>query len=253
MQRMGERGDLTRVRSGWYALPEVDPLIVAAARAGGAAGCVSGLAVRGLWVPPGDALHIAVPRNARRIRATPGTIVHWTGLPGSAHPLATLEECVRVAVRCSEPAAAFAIVESVLRSRRNASWMPRLLSASPPDRRDLLLQAGTVSESGTESIVAFHLTRLGIPFRPQVGIPGVGRVDFVLGDRLVIEADSEEHHGKLKQRRRDLKRDVLATALGFTTIRLDYMQVMYDWTTAELAIRSALARGDHVGRRLQMS
>jgi very-short-patch-repair endonuclease len=253
VQRAAARGTIRRVRSGWYALDDLDPLLLQAAGAGGAVGCVSGCRLWGIWAPHHEALHLIVPRNARRIRAAAGTIVHWTGTPGSSHPLSPLAECVRVAVRCADAADAFAVVESVLRSRRDSSWLARAVLESPLDRRELLRRAGSASESGTESIVAFHLLRIGVPFIQQASIAGVGRVDFVIGDRLILEADSDEHHGKPEQRRRDRRRDTSAAALGLTTLRFDYTQVVFDWSTCELAIRAALAHGDHVGRRLQMS
>lgn len=241
------------MRSGWYALPGSDPTLVGAAAAGGAAGCVSGCSVWGLWVPPDEPLHLAVPRNARRLRAPAGSVIHWTKQRGDHHPLDSLEECVRVAVECVEPASAFAIVESALRSRHRTPWMPDLLERAPLDRRALLRHAGTVSESGTESIIAFHLRRMRIPFRAQVEIGGVGRADFVIGDRLLVEADSEEHHGKARQRRKDLLRDTAAAALGFTTLRFDYTQVLYDWPGVELALRAAITHGDHRARRLRLA
>ena len=46
-----------------------------------------------------------------------------------------------------------------------------------------------------------------------MAIPGVGVVDFVIGDCLILEADGETHGGR--NRHRDLVRDAIAMALGF--------------------------------------
>src|SRR5690606_38148437 len=84
------RGDLIRLRRGWYGLPSLDEATRAAARAGGIVTCVSLLAARGVWVVPHrDAPHIAVPAHASGRLIRPGVIRHWTaaaGVADSAHP-----------------------------------------------------------------------------------------------------------------------------------------------------------------------
>lgn len=47
--------------------------------------------------------------------------------------------------------------------------------------------------SGTESIVRYRLHCLGIRVRTQVPLPGI--VDLLVGDKFVIECDSESYHG----------------------------------------------------------
>jgi very-short-patch-repair endonuclease len=93
----------------------------------------------------------------------------------------------------------------------------------------------------------------GIVMRAQVDIAGVRRVDFVIGDCLIVEVDSREHHGLRAQRRRDLHRDAAAATLGFITLRFDYWQIMEDWATVEAAVLASVARGDHVSARHRMS
>jgi very-short-patch-repair endonuclease len=60
-----------------------------------------------------------------------------------------------------------------------------------------------------------------------VRIRGVGRVDLVIGDRLVIECDSREFHDKADSYAADRARDLELLRQGYREIRLTYAQVVY--------------------------
>jgi very-short-patch-repair endonuclease len=85
------------------------------------------------------------------------------------------------------------------------------------------------SESGTETRVRLFLARLGYGVRPQVVIRGIGRVDLLVGESLIIECDSRAHHTGEETYRRDRERDLVAAALGYRVIRLTWEQVFLDW------------------------
>jgi very-short-patch-repair endonuclease len=86
------------------------------------------------------------------------------------------------------------------------------------------------------------LLSLGIPFRQQVVIEPIGRVDFVVGERLVIEVDGREFHSDPYK---DRKRDALLSVAGRRVLRFLYAQIVYERSIVEAAIVSALARSDH--------
>jgi very-short-patch-repair endonuclease len=88
-----------------------------------------------------------------------------------------------------------------------------------------------------------RLRAAGIRLRTQVVIPGVGRVDFLVGDRLIIEADSREHH--LSAYQADRTRDRVAIGLGYLVIRLTYEDVVYRWDTVYRDIQSVIQRRAH--------
>jgi very-short-patch-repair endonuclease len=71
-------------------------------------------------------------------------------------------------------------------------------------------------------------------------------VDLLIGDSLIVEIDSETHHGKPEARRRDLQRDAVAAALDFETLRFDYTSVMFDWPFVTAMVESVVARDGHV-------
>lgn len=73
-------------------------------------------------------------------------------------------------------------------------------------------------------------------------IDGVGRVDFVVDGRLIIEADGKENHDGPHERHKDRVRDAAASALGYETLRFDYAQLIHDWDTVQRSILAALQR-----------
>lgn len=92
-------------------------------------------------------------------------------------------------------------------------------------------------------MIRLRLRAAGIHLRTQVVIPGVGRVDFLVGNRLVIEADSREHH--LPKYQVDRTRDRVATGLGYLVIRLTYEDVVHRWDVVFADIQSVIRRRWH--------
>ena len=105
------------------------------------------------------------------------------------------------------------------------------------------------AESGLETLVRWRLRAWGIRVRTQQNLVSVGRVDLLLGERLVVEVDGVENHASPEHRHRDLVRDANAAAWGFVTLRFDYAMVIHDWPTVELALRGLLDRGIHLSDR----
>ncbi|NUT58055.1 MAG: DUF559 domain-containing protein [Agromyces sp.] len=94
-------------------------------------------------------------------------------------------------------------------------------------------------------IPALRLRRIGIPVRQQVAILG-HLVDGLIGDRLVYQIDGFAHHRTAAQRRQDIAHDRRLALAGFTVLRFDYAQIMFDWPAVELEIRTAMAQRLHL-------
>lgn len=247
-------GRIIRVRKGWFASRRLAPESVAAARIGGAPACVSAARLHGLWVPPAEeGLHVAVRPGTARLRdpedaAAPlapaaGVTVHWTD-PRS-RTLQAVPEAIALAARCAGPETAFVLLESAMHRRLIGRGERALLNSSAPGWfRAWSRHASGLSESGTESLVKLLLLSLDLPFVQQVRMPDVGRVDFLVGRRLVIEADSRAHHTDLY---RDRKRDAVLSVRGFRTLRFMYSQIVYERAEVEAAVVGALVRGDIAG------
>lgn len=101
------------------------------------------------------------------------------------------------------------------------------------------------SESGTEFLFRYRISKSGIHPSPQVTIADVGRVDFVIGERLVVEVDGAAYHTDPARFEADRRRDAVLSAKGFRTLRFSYHQVMSRWPTVEAAVLGAIIRGDH--------
>ncbi len=100
-----------------------------------------------------------------------------------------------------------------------------------------------MSVGGTETIVRLLLRGRRVRHRTQVSIDGVGRVDVLVGDRLVIEIDGAGFHTG-PEFERDRRRDFeLVMRGGYLVLRLSYDLVMREWTSVQAGILELLARG----------
>jgi very-short-patch-repair endonuclease len=263
VQRATDAGSIQRIRRGWYSGPGANDQLVRAIRAGGALACVSGCAFQGLWQPWDPQLHICAPRGARHIKdpdtGAPVTsehpsrrlLVHWNAgaFESSSGGVVPLVECLAQTIRCQPADVAFAVLESALhKGKLSAADRARLASNVPQRRRDLVTAAGPLADSGTESLFRYRLLQRGVTMRSQYSIPEIGRVDFLIGDRLIIEIDSDAHHGDREQRIRDHRRDAALARLGFRCVRFDYHLIIWDWPLVEAAVLALIERGDHLRR-----
>lgn len=248
VRRAADAGRIDRVRQGVYALPDLDPDIVTAAAHGGALTCASALRAWGVWVlpEPDRSIHVWLGK-AGRAHAHPGCAcsVHFS-VGRSALGLAPVADCLIHAYRCIDGEAFFAAYESAWNKRLiGAHDRARIRAALPRSAEWMLDLARPDAESGLESLLRLRLHLLGIRLDCQVDIAGVGRVDFVVGRRLILEVDGRENHAGVDRRHRDLMRDAAASARGFETLRFDYAMVVHDWPSVVAAIEQALLRTAH--------
>ena len=105
--------------------------------------------------------------------------------------------------------------------------------------------SSSLSDSGVETIPRARLERIGIRMRQQVVLDG-HPVDGLIGDRLVLQIDGFSYHSTPEQRRRDIAGDRRLTLRGYTVLRFDYKQILFEWATVEAEILAAMARGLHL-------
>lgn len=264
---MVHAGDLERLRNGWFAVAGTPPELARAVRLGGKLSCISALRMHGLWTMPDKRVHVAVRGNAARLRSPddrrvpwvaaehPDIALHWNAVPVRTpreSPLDVVLAALCHHIVCASRESALVTIDSALNARVGgrpvvrADELVRLSAGLPAACRPYIDEADAHSESGTETLVRIRLRRLGLRVRVQVRIGRVGRVDLLVGDRLVIEIDSRAHHlgdNYEKDRRRDLE----LARQGFVVLRLSYARVMFDWPSAEAAILDLVRRGEHLG------
>jgi very-short-patch-repair endonuclease len=148
---------------------------------------------------------------------------------------------------CCREEAFFSALESALRRALlppgGLRWLRRRL---PVEMRWLVAFARSDADSGLESLIRLRLHRLGISVRTQIFIDRVGEVDFVIGDRLIIEADGRENHEREREQVKDLRRDALAASAGYTPLRFSYALIVREWPLVEAAILGMMARRAHL-------
>ncbi|WP_432559979.1 type IV toxin-antitoxin system AbiEi family antitoxin domain-containing protein [Granulicoccus sp. GXG6511] len=251
VRRMLTRGSLLPLARGWYATPTADTDVSRAVRAGGALSCLSVLARHGVWVPTTHTLHVRRSRHHSGRKLPPGTQDCQQGNRSASRvtrPVDSLGQALLSAVRCVDADEAVAIMDSVLHLRLlMTSDLVALFADEPKIYRRLLDRVDARAEAGTESLVRCRLARLGIKARPQVEIDGVGRVDLLVGDLLVLEMDSVEHHTSLASYRNDRARDGRLVTRGYRVLRLTYADVIDNWDEVQRQILVLVRARKHKG------
>lgn len=208
--------------------------------------CVTQARRLGLWVLAETPRHVAAKPKAGGIRV-PGARVHWAQPLLTRHPDALVDPIENVLVTvagCVPFEQALAVWDSALRRRLvHRDALERL--TLPPTARHLLQNANPFADSGLESFVPPRLRWLGLPIVAQAWIAG-HRVDFLIGDRLVLQIDGGHHVGA--QRRADMAHDAALMLLGYHVIRVDYVDVVDRWPRVQDVIQRAVAQGLHLAR-----
>ncbi|GAA5207495.1 endonuclease domain-containing protein [Microbacterium kyungheense] len=232
-------------RRGWVALPDADPYLVAAARAGVVLTCITRAKRLGLWVRSQDGPHVGVAPNASRLDLqNDTTVVHWANPVQQREPGA-LEDGIlntlAIVAECQPHEDALAVWNSAL----NAGLVDRQeLSRLPlrPAARRLLEEATPFADSGLETYFVTRLKWLRLPIRVQIWIHG-HRADALVGDRLVVQIDGGHHVGA--QRAEDIAHDAALMLLGYHVIRVTYSQIVDGWHQVQDLIMRAVAQGLH--------
>ncbi|KQV26171.1 endonuclease domain-containing protein [Yonghaparkia sp. Root332] len=234
-------------------LPGTAAPALQAVRVGGVLTCSRALEAHDLWSVQRSGVHVRVHHTSCRLRTTRDSrerlsehpddraVVHWS--PSStdssrllAGPLDALDDYFS----CIERDIALAALDSLIRRvPEQASELRRRFGVDEWEgvdgRRD----------SGTETVFSVRMLRLGIAPLRQVPLPGVGRVDFLIGRRLVIEVDGRGYHDLADQFERDRARDAAISSGGRRGLRFSHDQVLHRWAEVEHAVLAAIERGDH--------
>jgi len=238
-------GLLVRPRRGWIAVADADPLLLAAARAGVVLTCITQAKRLGWWVLAEDGPHVAAPPSASRLKLQHrNTTVHWAR-PIQPRVPGVLEDGVLntllIVAGCQPHESALAVWESALHLRLVEKAELSRLPLRGSVRR-LLDEATPFADSGLETIFRTRLRWLRHPIRSQIWLHG-HRVDFLIGERLVVQIDGGHHVGA--QRANDVAHDAALMLLGFHVIRVTYAQVIERWHEVQDLIMRAIAQGLH--------
>lgn len=239
-------GVVLGIRRTWIALPSADGFLIAAARAGVILTCVTQARRLGLWVESAAAeTHVAAPAHAGRVHVSAGTRVHRALPPVPRHPDRLedgIQNVLAIVSVCQPFEVALAVVESALNKgvvdKRALLRLP-LRSRAP----QVIDTATPFSDSGLETYVVPRLRWMGVRISPQIWLAG-HRVDFLIGERLVLQIDGGHHVGP--QRASDNRHDALLMQMGYHVLRVGYIQMIDDWAGVQTLIMNAVAQGLHL-------
>ena len=243
-------GSLRVLRRGVYAWEGACDVVAEAGAHGGSIACVTAARHLGLWVSETEQpTHVWLRAHGRSYaHADCRCIAHWDdGSTRDAFGAPTVPRVLRQILLCRGIEEFFVTLESARRQGMlTASGLQWLTKRVGPEGRDAIGYSRADADSGLESLLRWRLRPHGLAVRTQVRILSVGRVDFVIGERLIVEVDGAPNHDGESHRHKDLVRDANAAAWGYVTLRFDYAMVVHDWPTVELAILAHVDRGLHL-------
>jgi hypothetical protein len=170
--------------------------------------------------------------------------LHWHD---SLDPGAGNEFCVGVmdaladAIHCQPQWFAIASIDNALHQRLiQVDQVPDLFAHSPGKRSMISLVDGR-AEAGQESVLRGIAHEAGWDYEIQVAFEGVGRVDTVIEECVVAEADSRLAHDSWSLHVKDRNRDLALAALGLPSVRPVFNRIIYTPQEVQRAIAGLLS------------
>ncbi|QJU53264.1 DUF559 domain-containing protein [Herbiconiux sp. KACC 21604] len=254
------RGEVVRVRQGWLALAGADRELAGAVRVGGCLSCTSVLRRHGIWCAHDRRLHVRLAPNVGRVRSPldrrlplshdHAVRVHrpaWAS--ASTRAADDIVTALAQAVVCQSRLDAVASLDSALNQRLiTPAQLEQALGLLPAKHRAYGLLVDGTAQSGLETKARLALRSRGVRVRSQVWVPEVGRVDLVVGDRLVVELDGWEWHSRPADFEEDRRRSRGLAAQGFRELRFSYRQVTHDWAECERVVLALVRADEHLWR-----
>ncbi|MDN4475927.1 type IV toxin-antitoxin system AbiEi family antitoxin domain-containing protein [Demequina sp. SYSU T00192] len=244
LRRLVAEGSIVRIRRGCYALPDTDRVTIAETAWRGRATCVTVAERCGLpLLAAHDGVHLAIPAGRNHGRdhlCLPSHVTaHHVADP---HQAGTFAGAIDLASRCTAREEQLVIVDAALSRGLLRRGDIAGFTATGGERRAFLLRhASAASGSLLETMTGLILRRARIPFAQQVEIEGLGRVDFVVDGRLIVEVDGRATHDTPEQFVEDRRRDRAAAIRGYRVLRFTYGDVIRRPDTVLADVRSALA------------
>ena len=221
-------------RGGVVFAPGTDWPLIACRMLGGLLTCHSALAYYSLpELPHPGTVHVAIPSSRGRVRPLAGVVVHreparWP--PGMSPPVAPPRLLVARMLRCAEEIPAVVVADAALRrglvSRAELAAMLRSNRSGGPLGRRRLARCREKARSPIESIARLELEDAGHSVEVGVDVPGVGEVDMLVDDRLLVETDGYQFHSSKGDWSNDRRREQGLIAQGRLWVRLTYDDVM---------------------------
>jgi very-short-patch-repair endonuclease len=228
----------------WVALPDANPAIAAALRAGGVLGGASALRSFGVWVTEVPVLQIATRPDAGRAATAAGTRI-WEPfeLDALGWRVSIVDALVQHARRVERDDAIASIDSAWHRGLVGEAEVAEIFHRLPQRCASWRRLLDPRAESGLESLLRVPCFDRGLKVDSQVPAPGGGRSDLLLDGWLYVEADGSEWHDDPEQARKDRRRNRAITDAGDRWLRFGYSEVVHDRAATLRTIERVLAQG----------
>jgi very-short-patch-repair endonuclease len=254
-----KRGEVTRVRNGWYSTLSASDRRLRAVRVGGRLTGISLIAQLGGWVLKPPPLHVSVPANAARLRtqsnrrrrlrmdAKAGVALHWDdpelGERGTSMTVALADALLRVVLDEDWETAIAACDWALHFQKIDMIDFEAMIALLPERLRCIRDWVDPTCESLPESLSRTRFRLAGHQVRTQVPVADTGRRGDLLVDEVVgFEVDGEEFH--LTTFYSDRDKDIDMTLHGLHALRPSARHVFDGWERVYAAVLVALeARG----------
>jgi len=233
-------GLLFRPLRGVYATTTADDGVLAAFRSNGRLTCISAAAYYNLWaLHPAQALHLSCGNGVPK-----AGVVDHSSCAHPKHPslpVAGLADVLLHALRCLPELDALVMVQcAAQRGDITAEFLRKKLPGKRNGRAravlDLLIPR---ADSLLEILAHTHFVRAGLNVRMHVELPGVGEVDCLVDDWLVVELDGASHF-EPRQIKKDHRRSRASILGGRLTLRYYYDDVVHHPQAMVEEIRAVL-------------
>lgn len=230
-------GRVHRAGHGCYHLPAAATEVIAARAYRGRIACVTACAWWGLpMLASGHLPHLLLASErsvSRRGTRDASCVIHrsnrWTFDGLVAPPFVAIDQ----SAWCLSPLEQLVVVDGALGRGLVASHELRYLSIGDRARRAWLQRtAHAGAESPLETVARAALWAAGLRYQVQARpAASVGRSDFLVEGRLIVEVDGVAVHAKPKAVVEDRARDRTLLKAGLPTMRFTYGDVLGDFAT----------------------
>lgn len=238
-----EANQITRIRRGVYSLPDEEGVLGLALRHNARLTCLSAAPIYGLWALRDAELAHLSPGHKKTI---PGTLTHGR-LLHPVHPLlpvAGLADVLIHALHCLPEIEALVMVQSpVQQGDVTLDFLRRKLPGNRNARAKAVLDHVIPrADSLLEVLANYHFRRAGLHVRRHVQVPGVGEVDFLIEECLVVETDGTTHL-EPKQVKKDRARNNATVIGGLLCLRFGYADVVHQPERMVAQVLAVLEQG----------
>ena len=255
-------GELIAYEHGVVGIPGAERAVVLARIHGGLLTCQAAMRYYGLPVAQGaEQVHLVVAPGMRF--STAGREVlhadrYRTRISPTSYPVQPFPEALARFLRCHvQDDSPLIALDAALHDERVTAEQIRNLLRGPGSARALarLDRASDRARSPLETLVRMDLEAAGLGFDDGVEIEGVGEVDLVIEDWVVVELDGYTYHCDEYQFGLDRWCDRRLVARGFLPLRFtrkdvyahqvvpDVLRVLECWGVSKSATKAAVSLG----------